>query len=144
LYHYLEDIAIADVAYEVHTSSLPALFREAAEALMKVQVDNLDEVRRATPVRFEVREEKLDLLLHAFLQELIYYKDAKRLLLVVEKVEIEETPEGGWQLSACAAGEEIDPERHELLADVKAVTMHRFELVQTPEGAWRATVVLDI
>jgi SHS2 domain-containing protein len=143
LYHFLEDVAIADVCYEVHAASLPELFRDAAEALMKVQVDNLGEVGRGQVVKIELADEALDMLLYYFLQELIYYKDAKRLLLVVEKVEIEETPEGGWQLTACAAGEEIDPERHELVADVKAVTMHRFELVQTPEG-WKATVVLDI
>lgn len=143
MYHYLEDIAIADVAYEVHTTSLPALFREAAEALMQVQVGRLEDIKRATVVKIEAADEHLDMLLHKLLQELIYYKDAKRLLLVVESVEIEESPEGRWELKAEAAGEEIDPERHELLADVKAVTMHRFEVAQTAEG-WKATVVLDI
>ena len=143
VYHYLEDVAIADVAYEVHAASLPALFREAAEALMKVQVENLGEVRRGRVVKIALSDDKLDMLLHAFLQELIYYKDAQRLLLLVERVEIEEDPEGGWELAAEAAGEEIDPTRHQLSADVKAVTMHRFEVAQTPEG-WKATVVLDI
>jgi SHS2 domain-containing protein len=144
LYHFLEDVAIADVAYEVHATSLPELFRDAAEALTKVQVDNLEAIRRARPVRIKVEKDALDMLLYGFLQELVYYKDAQRLALLVEKVEIEEGADGIFRLSADAAGEELDPERHVLNADVKAVTMHRFELVQTPEGAWRATIVLDI
>ncbi len=144
MYHFLDDVAISDAAYEVHAASLPALFREAAEALMSVQVGNLEAIRRARVVRIEATEDALDMLLHHMLQDIIYYKDAQRLLLLVESVEIEETPEGKWQLVAEAAGEEINPERHELVADAKAITMHRFEVVQTPEGAWKATVVVDI
>jgi SHS2 domain-containing protein len=144
LYHFLEDVAIADVCFEVHAASLPELFRDAAEALMKVQVDNLGEVGRGQVVKIELADEALDMLLYYFLQELIYYKDAQRLLLLVEVVDIEEGADGVFRLSAEAAGEEIDPERHILNADVKAVTMHRFEVTHTHEGAWRATVVLDI
>jgi SHS2 domain-containing protein len=143
VYHFLEDIAIADAAYEVHAASLPALFREAAEALLKIQVDNLEAVRRARVVRIQLVDEHLDMLLHAFLQELIYYKDAKRLLLAVERVEVEQGKDGIWRCEAEAAGEEIDPKRHELRADAKAVTMHRFEVVQAADG-WKATVIVDI
>ena len=40
-------------------------------------------------------------------------------------------------------GEGIDRQRHPLLVDVKAVTLHRFR-VALEDGAWRATVVLDV
>ena len=46
-------------------------------------------------------------------------------------------------MTAEAYGEVIDRERHELLVDVKAVTMHHFKVEETAEG-WTATVVLDI
>ena len=48
-----------------------------------------------------------------------------------------------YHLTAEATGEKLNPLRHELLVDVKAVTLHRFTVKQTPEG-WEATVILDI
>lgn len=47
------------------------------------------------------------------------------------------------RVSAELAGEPIDPGRHELVADVKAVTLYDLRVEQTPEG-WRARVTLDI
>jgi len=142
VYHFLEDVAIADVAFEVHAETLPALFRDAAEAVAKVQVDNLGEVKRAQPVRIELEQESAEMLLYHFLQELIYYKDAKRLILLVDSAEVERV-NGHFRLTVEASGEEIDMDRHILNADVKAVTMHMFEVKETSEG-WKATVVLDI
>jgi len=46
-------------------------------------------------------------------------------------------------LVATLRGERIDPDRHGLRADVKAVTLHGFSLVRRGSG-WEATVVLDI
>ena len=40
-------------------------------------------------------------------------------------------------------GEPIDPQRHRLRVDVKAVTLHRFSIEKTAQG-WEATVILDI
>ena len=49
-----------------------------------------------------------------------------------------------WNLVASVRGEPIDPKRHALRADVKAVTYHQFEVVQTETGGWKARVVVDI
>ena len=43
-YRYLEDIAIADVAFEAWGKSREALFRAAAEATLNVMVGDLDSV----------------------------------------------------------------------------------------------------
>ena len=40
-------------------------------------------------------------------------------------------------------GEEIVPDRHDLIVDVKAVTLHRYRVEETPDG-WESTVILDI
>jgi SHS2 domain-containing protein len=40
-------------------------------------------------------------------------------------------------------GTGMDPERHHQRADVKAVTLHRFQLEKTERG-WEALVILDI
>jgi SHS2 domain-containing protein len=82
------------------------------------------------------------MLLFELLQELVFRKDAEGVLLRVADLRIRETP-GGWALEADALGETIDPRRHDLAVDVKAVTLHRFKLTQE-EGGWRATVILDV
>ncbi len=41
------------------------------------------------------------------------------------------------------SGEELDMDRHELVVDVKAVTLHRYALERV-DKRWRAFVVLDI
>jgi len=40
-------------------------------------------------------------------------------------------------------GEAIEPQKHRLIVDVKAVTMHLFRVTKTTQG-WEAVVVLDI
>ena len=82
------------------------------------------------------------MLLYALLQELVYFKDADQLLLRINEVRLTRSAEG-YSLSAAAQGEKLDPKRHALSADVKAVTLHRFEVTETADG-WRAFVILDI
>lgn len=141
-YRFLEDIAKADVAFEAEAGSLTEVFKESAEALTNVMVEDPERVERKEAVTIEASEENLEMLLFSFLNELVYYKDARRLLLRVDSVDIKEGP-GGCALSARAYGEPIDPSKHPLGADVKAVTLHLFSLKKTDKG-WKATVVLDI
>ena len=42
-----------------------------------------------------------------------------------------------------AEGEELNMVKHELLADVKAVTFHNFKVEET-DGVWKAEVILDV
>jgi len=80
--------------------------------------------------------------LFQLLQELIFFKDAEKLLLRVKEIRIRRL-EDRFTLEAKARGEELDPSRHDLVVDVKAVTLHRFQVEQTAQG-WKATVILDI
>jgi len=82
------------------------------------------------------------MLLFNFLQELIYFKDPEELLLRVRVVDISKEDDA-YVLSGEGKGENLNPEKHQLNADVKAVTLHLFKVELTPEG-WHATVVLDI
>lgn len=141
-YRFIEDIAIADVAFEAWGEDLAGVLTAAAEATLNVMVSNLDSValRDRRPVSLEAEEP--DLLLFDFLQEVIFFKDANRLLLRPANVVAEER-EGIFKVSADLVGEELDMERHDLVVDVKAVTLHRF-VVERVDGRWRAFVVLDI
>ena len=46
-------------------------------------------------------------------------------------------------VSVIAHGEHIDYDRHELCADVKAVTLHKFSLIKGKKN-WNAKMILDI
>ena len=141
-YRFLEDIALADIAFEVREKTLEGLFAGAAEALLQTQIENPEAVRRGRKQTLNLSHEKLDLLLYRFLQELIFFKDSQKLLLQADRIQIEQK-DGRYTLNAQLSGETLDPERHEQRVDVKAVTLHQFEVTPTQEG-WKATVILDI
>ena len=141
-YRYLDDIAIADVAFEAWGGTREELFTAATDALMNVMVTDLATIRAIDEVEFRLENEALDMLLFNFLNELIYYKDARQLLLRATALTISGA-DAHFALHAKAGGERLDPERHQLSVDVKAVTLHLFHVEETEEG-WRATVVLDI
>jgi SHS2 domain-containing protein len=141
-YAYADDIAIADLAFRAWGETVENTFLAAADATMHAMVEDLATIAPREQRIFDLHEEQLDLLLLQFLQELLFYKDAQRLLLRVSAVKIT-VQEHGFALEARAAGEPLDPTRHALGVDVKGVTLHRLQVVQTPNG-WEATVVLDV
>jgi SHS2 domain-containing protein len=141
-YRFREDIAIADVAFDAWGATLEALFVAAADATTNTMAEDLEAIgdRQRRPIRLE--EQSADMLLFRFLEELIFLKDAEGLLLRVPAVRIHRR-DGALILEAEARGEPLDPLRHRLQADVKAVTLHRLRVERTARG-WEATVVLDV
>src|SRR5260370_18460847 len=117
-YHYLEEIGTADIAFEATGRDLPELFSDAADATMNVMIDNLDAIKPRETRHIELSNDKIDMLLFDFLQELIYFKDAERLLLRTREVRIDERDQK-WFLKAETAGEPLDAARHHQRADVK-------------------------
>ena len=141
-YKYLEDVGTADIAFEATGCDLPELFTAAADATMNVMIENIDSIEPRETRHIEFKNDKLDMLLFDFLQELIYFKDAERLLLRVREIQIDEK-DGNYFLDATTKGEPLDATRHEQRADVKAVTLHDF-YVKKIDDAWKASVLLDI
>ena len=141
-YRYLEEIATADVAFEARGATREETFLAAADATLNAMVEEIGTVAPRERKVVSLAADSLDLLLFELPQELVYHKDAGRLLLRVRDLRIEESG-SGYRLRAEAVGETIDPARHPLLADVKVVTMHRLAVERTPDG-WRAVVVLDV
>lgn len=141
-YKYLEEIGTADIAFEATGRDLPELFTAAADATMNVMIENLDTIESREMRRIKLKNDEIDMLLFDFLQELIYFKDAERLLLRVREMRIEEK-EGAYSLKATTAGEPLDAGRHQQRADVKAVTLHDFRVGKT-DGGWKAAAILDI
>jgi len=141
-YRYLEDIGTADIAFEATGRDLPELFTAAADATMNVMIDNLAAIKSPETRQIELSNDSIEMLLFDFLQELIYFKDARRLLLRPRKTQIEHKDKE-YFLKVKVAGEQLDATRHHQRADVKAVTLHGFS-VEKQDGNWKARVLLDI
>lgn len=141
-YRFLEDAPLADVGFVAFGDSLAACFRAAADATLEVMLANPAALRPREQRTLHVDSEEVDLALLKLLEELIYYKDAESLLLRVRDLDVDEAA-GRWVVDAMAEGEVIDPSRHQLCGDVKAVTLHRLGVRRTDDG-WEATVVLDV
>ena len=141
-YEFLEDIAIADIAFRSWGEDIQELFKAASDATINVMIDNLNSIEPKQMRIFSLENDELDLLLFNFLQELIYYKDSEQLLLRAQQVQIE-LKNALYHLSAVTQGENLDPNRHHQRVDVKAVTLHRFQLEKVENG-WTAMVILDI
>jgi len=132
----------ADVAFRAEGESLEEVFRAAWEATLEVMLPDAGSLRDLRRKRIELANPATDLLLFDFLQELLFFKDSEGLLLNLVSLSIQDDP-AGFRLQAEAAGEEADPNRHELGTDVKAVTLHHFAL-RRAGGCWQATVILDV
>jgi len=141
-YEYLDDIATSDAAFKAWGDTLEQMFIAASEATMNVMVGDLDTISDEQHREIRVDSDAIDMLLFELLQELIFYKDAQRLLLRVSNLSISEQ-DGQFILQAEARGEELNMEKHDLVVDVKAVTLHHFRVEQTAKG-WEAMVIVDI
>ncbi len=140
-YRVLEDVALADTAFEATGDSPSELFLAAGRAV----IETLADPHRVQPVctrSFEHRDRDLAALLFTWLSDIVYLKDADG--LVFRDAAAVVSREGGdWLLQGTLSGEPSDPARHELRADIKAVTKHLYE-VREEAGKWIARVVLDI
>jgi len=141
-FRFQDEISTADVAFEAWGATQEELFISSASALLRTMAETPELVERRQEIAISLEHEELDLLLFSFLQELIFYKDARRLLLHADTVRIEHRKDT-FILEAIVSGERIDAGRHRLLVDVKAVTLHRLSVVFR-ENLWKAVVELDV
>ena len=139
-YKFLEDVAIADIAYEAFGKDLNELFENAAFAIFELSV-NLKTIEAEKKVEFKLEHEKIENLLYDFLSEILFLKDSKYMVFKKVKVSIKEGKKN--QLKAVLEGTTINPEKQQLENDIKAITMHMFELKKEKNG-YKATIVVDI
>ncbi len=141
-FRYLADLATADAAFEAYGETMEEMFIAAAEATLGVMIEDPGSFACSEEISFQLDEDNLELLLFEFLQELIYRKDANRVLLSVNDVSVSSGP-SGFAMNAKAWCIPLDQVCHLLTIDVKAVTLHKFA-VEHIGGQWKATVVLDV
>jgi len=122
---FLDDAGTGDVVLSVQSDTINGLFRASACGLFEAMVST-KEIKPQYKTEIALSADTLNLLLFQWLSELIYLKDAEQRFLSDFQVAIKQT--SAFQLTATVRGEAIDPERHSLRNDVKAVTFHQFEV----------------
>jgi len=132
----------ADVGLLIEAPTREALFEEAAQALMALIVEDPGSVEERETLDFELTaddpaDDPADLLFD-WLQTLLVAVELRRVLLTRFQVRLE-----GRGLRASASGERIDPARHRLAHEVKAITYHGLAVRATRDG-WQAEVIVDI
>ncbi len=138
-FEFVEGITVADVAFVANGKDLSELFINSALALTSIMVEDLKKIEQSKKIKISLSASNNEQLLHDFLEELIFLKDAK--LLVFSKFELKVNEK--FEINAICFGEKINNEKHTMLVDPKAVTWHKFKLVKTNEG-YQATVIIDV
>jgi SHS2 domain-containing protein len=145
-WHFLDDRAVADLAFSATGATLEELFRSSVDALVNAMVADLESVSPREKREIMLTAETVDDLLFELMQEVISYKDNDGLLLRVESIHVTEGSGGALpvaSLTGTLRGDRIDPKRHELSADVRAVRLYRGRIEPVQDG-WEAAVVLDV
>lgn len=127
----------SDVAFEAFGKTPSELFENAAAATFSVMCD-VTKVEPNEEKAITITGDSLEDLLFNFLNELIFLKDRDEMLFSKFEVSIVNN-----NVTAKIFGEKIDPIRHDLGVDVKAVTKHNFSIKKLG-SKYKATVVLDI
>ncbi len=140
-YEFIEGYTMADVAFEATGKTIEEMCESAAKALTNSMVSDLLAIESKKTISVKVESKDEERLLHDFLQEIIFYKDAENLIFNEYSIKVVKT-EKGYTLEAQMKGEDINMEKHDLVVDVKAVSWHRYKVEKKEE--WRAFVILDV
>ena len=140
-FRFLEEVALADIAFEAEGESVEEVFRAATQALIETMA-NPATVQGRWERTIEQRAVDLSALLFDWLSEVVYWKDAAGVVFREAPLTLTEDGEV-WLLRARLIGAPVDQQTQELHADVKGVTKHLYELKQTG-GRWKVCVVLDV
>ncbi|MBL8036233.1 MAG: archease [Nitrospira sp.] len=140
-FRFLDDIAVADLAFEAEGDSVEELFRAATDALLETLADPLSVAVTWERKIEHVCEDVADLLFE-WLSDLVYWKDAAG--VVFHDADLSVIQEGPtWILTAVLRGAPVDQTTQILHNDVKGVTKHLYEVKQ--QGTrWYARVVVDV
>lgn len=128
----------ADIGVRGIGATLEEAFAQAARALTAVMVDPETVAPRET-VTIACSAPDRETLLVDWLNALLFETATRHMLFAQFAVRIE-----GDRLEATAAGEPIDPARHQPAVEVKGATMTELAVRPLPEGGWLAQCVVDV
>ena len=128
----------ADVGLRMRAADLDTLFAEAARAMFSIMAGDLEAVQPTEEVSITLATDDLDALLRDWLGELLYTFHVRKLVFSDFTVSV-----SARGLQGTARGEPMDPARHKLDVEIKAVTWHGLKVERSGDG-WLAEVIVDI
>jgi SHS2 domain-containing protein len=145
----------ADLGLRVRAGTLEELLAEAARGLLAMHVANPEAVRPVQTKIFELTAEEPSYVFFDWLSELLYAFESEKLLVCECDIRITNlegeapgfgTPQRAFPttLHAACRGEPMDPDRHIMDHEVKAITYHGLSVSQCADGVWQAEVIVDI
>lgn len=141
-FRFLDDIAMADLAFEACGESLHDVFQGATDAVIHAMADP-QTVGTAWQQVIEREEDDPASLLFDWLSDLVYWKDAAGVVFHRANVRLVQRDDGRWALHGAVYGEPVKAGKQELRSDIKGVTKHLYRLARGREG-WTVRVVLDV
>jgi SHS2 domain-containing protein len=141
--HWFREIDhTGDIGIQVTASTLSQLFERAAAATFRVLTDP-STIRPTDATRITVDGRDLEALMVRWLSELNYRHTVNNVLYGTFGVASIDETDDGFTLTATARGEPIDPDRHTVYTEIKAITFHGMEIRETDEG-WAVQVIFDM
>lgn len=128
----------ADLGLRVRAGDLDTLFAEAAACLFSAVLEDIGTVRPERAVTVEIAGTDREFLLFDWLRDLLLKFDEEH--LVFGRFAVRVRDDG---LTGTAWGEPLDPARHLLAHEVKAITYHELKVVRDGDQ-WLAEVIVDI
>ncbi len=135
----------ADFEYEVYADDLEELFLLAAKTLFRALAD-IEKVDKKIERIIELEADNIDMLLHSFLDELLFLWHTENILFSDFSIKISKK-QNKLRLIAKCFGEYYNNNKHSLRLDVKAVTWHNFEIkkkIEEGKEVYYVDVTLDI
>jgi SHS2 domain-containing protein len=128
----------ADVGIVAYGTDIEELFCNAALALFSL-ITEPESIQEKSHLNLRVSSDERDSLLVEWLNELIYFFDAKHILF--NRFDIDRLTE--HELKATCHGEGFDPMKHQIKRGVKAATYHMLRIDKNNDG-YKAQIILDI
>jgi len=128
----------ADMGIRVTAPTLADLFERAGEAVIDTMLKQRP-AGRTSPVRLSVAGEDLPDLMVRWLGEILFLFEGEG--KVVTDMDIDSIWEN--RIDATVYTVPFDPEVHEMMTEIKAVTYHQIEVARRKDG-WQATVIFDL
>ena len=140
-FRFLDDVALADLAFDAEGDTVQEVFEAASQAVMEAMADPKT-VGATWERRIEHAGADLAELLFDWLSDVVYWKDAAGVVFSRAVISVVQQ-DTEWKLTATLTGAPVDQATQDLRNDVKGVTKHLYRLHQE-QGRWEVRVVLDV
>jgi SHS2 domain-containing protein len=129
----------ADIFIKAKGSTLAEAFEHAAVGMFD-QIYPTSEVKPIGEFQVDLQNDDIEQLLVEWLSELLYIYETQKVIFSKFKVNLDEEKN---QLISQAYGEKLDPDKHVITNEIKAVTYHMLEIGQESDQYY-IKVLFDI